>query len=442
MAGLTKPNIDQINIDPITLPQGHYNQGQFPQPMHGFAGPDIPAQTAGTTTNVSGDAEVVVPFPSAFIPGMYVIATGNVMVSGLYRVTSVGNASITLHGYEGDLVGSQLKPINATITTTGEGLNLSFRSASLSNIVIIATSTPYGVIQGSKYEQGNNKPTCNIGSASYVGVDGGTRAAWVVGGSGSALGVDNIAIMNCNIGLLSVHGASVVGTGAYIKDSGEDSFKCEHSSMMYLTTGNALRTSSQSHVGCRYASSQEMAGFHFLSPTTAFTTSQFNSYVSLRDCTMSGSTTYGLNAVDGGVIALNNIDLSGSSGTTPIRASNGAIIRSVGANSNLVGSYTGANVIEASNVQVNGTTLSGRKVRSTITPGSINAGARFSQQRSLPGYRIGEDAASLNLTVLGELPIGVIPFVIGLGEDLIRVTLQNVGSTTASIPTLDILVSY
>lgn len=442
MSKLTRPAITQISVAPIQLAGEIYDQRSLPKNPNGFAGEDLPLQSISNSAQSGSNTVITVPSPLAFKAGRYAIVIGIDKIAGLYQVVSVDQNTVTLDGFEGSMIGAQVKPINTVIRTEGDGLQLRWRAGYISNLVLDAKTTPYGFIQGGKYETGTEKPSCAIGTARFVGVDGGSRSAFIVASSGSSLGVDNIAIRNCGIGLHAVHGASIVGTGAYIKDAAEDALKCEHSSTMYIGTGNVLRTSAQSALGCRYTSAQEIANFYFKSAKDAFATSQFNSYVSIRNCNFEGQTVNTLNAVDGGIIVLNNLDFRGVNATRLIRATNGAIVRSVG-NCQLDGTFSEKNDINHSQVNVNGINLSGNKVHVTLTPGTINANGRYAQQRTLTGYRIDSaEAQPLNMTVLGDLPRGVVPFVLGLGDNLVRVILQNTSNQQVEIPSLNIILSY
>lgn len=449
-----RPATDQLLRNELTTGVVYqFSSGVTPSPIFTplpkvISGVDLPAVAVTAITVLASSIKITVANPADFVVGAYAFVTGssNLTVAGCFKVLSKAGNDIELafhHNFISTVVtGVTAKPIVSILSVLDDnGVKLIGEVRKISNLVIDATGRQYGIVAGSKYEQGFNKPVCNIEEAQYVHVEGGDRVAWCIGGGGSALGVNNISAGNCGRGVLSAYGSSVVGTGAYIYNGAEDLFKCEHSADMYITSYNGIKTSAEGILGVRYAAAQEMAdGFAVVNGGTAIGTSQFNAYLSIRNLVAKGNSTYGINSADGGAVALSSADASAVTGSKGVRARNNSTVRTVTGTSDFSG-FTSLTEILSSTVELNGVTYSGKSTLSTVPVGTIAANSRFAQQRTYTGFRP-ENSLPINMTVNSDLPIGIIPFSVAISDDIIRVVFQNVTAAPVVVGDVPVIISW
>lgn len=413
-----------------------------------ISGVDLPASAVSAITVLASSIRITVSNSSDFVVGAYAFVTGvsNLTVSGCFKVLSKSGNDIELafhHDFISAVVtGVTAKPIVSIITVQdNEGAKLIGEVRSISNLVVDATGKQYGIVCGSDFDQDTNKAVCSIEKANYVHVTGGTRAAWCIGAGGSSLGFNHISAGNCGRGVYSVYSSSVVGMGAYAYNASAEIFKAEHSGDMYIQYFNGIKTSAEGILGVRYAAAQEMAdGFIVNTGGLSIGTAQFNSYLSVRNIVVKGTTTYGFNSADGGAIALNNIDAAGCTGSVGLRARNNSTIRTIAAPNNF-SAFTKLTEIAEATIDLDGVTYSGKSVLATISVGTIAANSRFAQQRTFTGFRP-ENSLPINMTVNSDLPLGIIPFAVAISDDIIKVIFQNVTAAPVVVGDVPVIISW
>lgn len=429
----------------IHIPDGYSHYDEFDNIPLNILGVDYsPVNVYDVSYDVlTGIFKVSVQNADNFHVGKYCILSGRRDIScGAMIISKDGNVltlDMSHNGIiSGPVNGVVAKPINSIIKTT-KGIQFRSNIYSIKNVAV-ETDGDYGLIIGGGYYPDSQCGSCVVWDANNLIVNGGSVCGVLVSGSGSQFGVNGVHISNANISLECVYSASVRGTEFTSYNSGEDSLKVEHAADCYIKGGSIFKPRTQSCIGSRYSSSVEFSDGYLSDGAIAFATCQFAFYLSLRNITIKGNATYAINCVDGGVVVTNNINASEATGDFAIRADKFSVVRQAGANSDFSG-YSALTLINNSHIDLNGVTYSGKKVKSTLNVGTISANGRFSMQRTLTGYIISNEVP-LQMTVLNDLPIGIISDAIAVSDNIVRVTFQNVTPNPISVGDVNILLSW
>lgn len=428
-----------------TIPDGVTSLDAFANlPLNIYGSDYPPVNVLSIAEGVPGTSTVIsVSDATNFKSGRYLILSGDRKVSCGVRILAVSGTNIEIDFSHsgivyGTLTGVTAKPINSVIKTS-TGLQVRNVIYAIKNLAIEATGE-YGLVVGGGYYPESQGGSCSVWDANNVIVDGGSVCGILVSGSGSQLGINGVHVSNANISLECIYSASVRGTEFTSYKSGEDSLKVEHTADCYIRGGSIYRPQSQSCIGSRYSAAVEFSDAYMADGAISFATSQFASYLSLRNIVMKGNATYAVNCIDGAVTVINNIDASGATGNYAIRSEKHSVVRQAGDNSDFSG-YSALTTIVNAHVDINGITYSGKKIQSTLTVGTIAANSRYSQQRTVTGYII-SNAVPLHLTVLSDLPIGIISDVLAVSDNTIRVTFQNITAAPVNVGDVNILISW
>lgn len=430
----------------IHIPDGYSHYDEFDNIPLNILGVDYsPVNVYDVSYDVlTGIFKVSVQNADNFHVGKYCILSGRRDIScGAMIISKDGNVltlDMSHNGIiSGPVNGVVAKPINSIIKTT-KGIQFRSNIYSIKNVAI-ETDGDYGLIIGGGYYPDSQCGSCVVWDANNLIVNGGSVCGVLVSGSGSQFCINEVHITNANISLECIYAASVKGFSFSSYNSNEDSIKVEHASSCYIKELSIIKPKTQSCVAARYSSSVEISDCYMVgSEGSAFATSQFSSYLSLRNIVMLGSAKYAINCVDGAVVAINNIDASLAKVDYGVRVEKHSVLRQVGINSNFSGSIADS-LINNSHVDFNDIVFSGKKIKSTINVGSINPNSRFSIQRVATGYKI-ENELPINMTVLGDLPIGVITDVLAISDDMIRVIFQNTSSSPVDVGSVDVIIGW
>lgn len=384
----------------------------------------------------SGDSSFVLSVQSSagFTPGAYALLSRDSYCLGVFKIESVYGDTVTAVGsapeYED---GMCVIPLVSVVET--QGIEICASVGAIENIAFVSTGAYCLDIGAGRYNDDRTykKAVCaSITNAAFInGYDAGIR----ISGSGSHLAFKNVAISSLGIGLAVTYSASVKGTGLCVYSPG-DCVKIEHASDGYVSYAR-LTSSSEACVASRYASAAELAYASLYSGDT-HGIAQFSSYLSVRESITRGEKD-GFKALDSSSVVTSNVTTDGSSEGVGILCERASSFRTI-ENCNFDG-YAVLFQSTFSTVAYNGIKYAGGNLRKSITVGSVGGGIRAAYTTAVSGVTK-EKTNQLSLTVLSDIPNGIIPTATIQADGVVRIIFQNATQSAVNVGTVDVVLAW